>query len=267
MQNWGATIKDIAVMVWDYLRPSLLDLWNTIQTQLWPAIRNLIEILKQFWAFVSPVVIPVLKFLAKIIGVVVVLAVNQLIQRIQGAIQVVAWFANAISAMVNFVRNRIGVIINVFNGVGNFISRALSSAPEAIKRPFREAFDWLKRKAEEAKNFLDKLNPFHRESPSLVDWITKGTGEITKQYDDMFNQLDRKTAEARVGLVSNAEMTTRNTDGLQAGQSMAQRNVNITYNMKGIMAESRSGLREVFKDGIKAVNEDLQARGLATINI
>lgn len=40
---------------------------------------------------------------------------------------------------------------------------------------------------------------------------------------------------------------------------------NITINMSGIMARSRSDLRDIGKDIIQAVNEDLRARGIAEI--
>jgi hypothetical protein len=37
--------------------------------------------------------------------------------------------------------------------------------------------------------------------------------------------------------------------------------VNISLNMSGVMARSRSDLRDIAKDMINAVNEELQAKG------
>jgi len=67
------------------------------------------------------------------------------------------------------------------------ISSALSNLGTALSRPFQDAWNNIRRIAEDIKNALQKINPFHRNSPSLVDNVVKGVGIIQDQYSNLRN--------------------------------------------------------------------------------
>lgn len=184
--RWFGQVRDALIAVWrvigPVIMPALRSLWNTISTQLIPALRKL-------WAQIAPVLIPILKVLGKIVGGVIVAAlwlfINILRVVISWISKLIGWFSNAIKFAKNFA---IGVG-NAIKGIPGAIKNALRGVWEAITAPFRKAFDWLKEKVEGVKGFLQKLNPFHRESPSLVDMIQRGTRAITGMYGNMFDHI------------------------------------------------------------------------------
>ena len=183
----------------------LSDLWNTVVAPALQYVKDVImnEIvpaLKEIWVIVEPVLVPLLKLLAIVLGVMVVGALvivfemlKIFINHIRDAIVWVRDFLTAVKtifeAAANFIRNNVETIaksiLTTFGGIPGGIAAALMDAPEAIIAPFRKAFDWIKEKVNEVFQALDKLNPFHRESPSLVDKITKGVSAIQSQFSKL----------------------------------------------------------------------------------
>lgn len=96
-----------------FLLPSLEALWNAIATRLWPALVNLYNTL-------APILMPILKVLAIVIGVVLVGAFYVAINVINIIISVVSWFANVLSGIINVVAAVVGAIINYFQALYNF---------------------------------------------------------------------------------------------------------------------------------------------------
>lgn len=69
-----------------------------------------------------------------------------------------------------------------FQSLPGRIWNAMSDVFDAITSPFRRAWDSVMDYVRRIRDELDRLNPFHRESPSLVDNVTAGVREIQKQY-------------------------------------------------------------------------------------
>ena len=80
--------------------------------------------------------------------------------------------------------------------IAGIIGTNLAKMYEVITSPFKRAFDWVvdyiknipnrvKDSINQIKGLFDKLNPFHRESPSLVDNVKSGLDVITDQYNNM----------------------------------------------------------------------------------
>ena len=60
---------------------------------------------------------------------------------------------------------------------------------DAIVAPFRWAKEQIEKIAQSIKDAADKINPFHRESPSLVDNVQNGVGKIVEEYKGMVDAL------------------------------------------------------------------------------
>lgn len=285
-------VRDRLIAVWEVLKrvwqviapvlvPAFRDLANTIVTQLWPALQNL-------WNFLSPVLIPVLKVLGVILGMVLIGAFMLVIGIIWATIKVIQVLVTVIAAWVNYwiysvkraieqvkgmyaavresfgqIGGKIGELINWFKGIPEKIKQVLRGVGDAILSPFNKAFDQLKSKLNEAKNNLDKLNPFHRESPSLVDWIEKGTDKMVNLYDNMFDHLASTSSANRVGMVAAAKTI----GGIDKSSSepIAQSSTTAVLNLSGVMARSRGELRDVAMDIVDLANEQLRAEGKAPI--
>lgn len=271
--------------------------WNTVVALfnqfVKPALDSIIASLKslwtslvQLWNTIAPVIIPILKILGTVLLVVLGAALASVIASIWVTINVlkiiinvftwllrtigsviaggwnaIQWFWQRVVGAFNAIRDGINSVIGAFGRIVSGIGGALSGAGEAIMSPFRKAFDWIKEKAEWAKNQLNKLNPFHRESPSLVDYITRGTDKITGLYGNLFKQIDTMSLQGRGSLVGATSALAGSAGGETGEGAIATPAMIFAPNMSGIVARSRSEWRDIMKDGIDAVNEELRARG------
>lgn len=148
--------------------PILQAIWNNLTTGLIPALKDL-------WQVLEPILIPVLKFLAFVIGTVIVGALILFFEMINVAIQL-------ITKMAQHVTEKIEIIKLYFTDLPEAIRRSLGSLYSAMVTPFEQAFNKIKQMAEEVWEKLQKINPFNRNSPSLVDNVTNGVAEIISQY-------------------------------------------------------------------------------------
>ena len=77
----------------------------------------------------------------------------------------------------------------------NSIRQAFSGVVEAITRPFQQAYERVRGIMDNIKNQMNKINPFARQSPSLVDNVKMGVAEIEKAYKSMDIGIDASVAE------------------------------------------------------------------------
>lgn len=233
----GDILQSLAPL-FESIGQQLSDLWNTIKTELFPA-------LKELWEFIKPVLIPILKVIGVVIGVLIVGAVVLVIGIIKGLIAILTAVVKVVSwAINNFIdsfrffvtrvkedfakfKNTINAVVETIKSIPGKIKTGLSNLKEAITKPFREAFDWIKEEVGKVTGILDKLNPFHRESPSLVDKITRGTNEISNLYSGLFDSLGQapsvsllaqpQSGSIAQGSVANVELKIDNYYGDQVG--------------------------------------------------
>lgn len=118
-----------------------------------------------------------------------------------------AWNAvkNYMSAPINEAKGTITGIVNsisdflrnAWNSIKEFFVSAKQSFVDALVAPFEAAKKKIEEIAKKIKDAADKINPFHRNSPSLVDWVQKGMGVIKDEYAGLYstlNNLDFKGA-------------------------------------------------------------------------
>ena len=82
----------------------------------------------------------------------------------------------------NILIQNIRFVLDAFQSLPGRIWNAMSSVFDAITKPFRDAWNTIQNIVRRIREELDRINPFHRESPSLVDNVTAGVREIQKQY-------------------------------------------------------------------------------------
>lgn len=138
---------DVFYLMWSkFILPSLKDLWRIITTELIPSLMGV-------WNIISPLLIPVLQFLGLILMGVVFVAIMTIIEILKQA-------AKTLDFLVNVVGHAVGQIKQQFE--------SLWKSVESVFNKIRGA--------------MEKMNPFHRQSPSLVDNIKKGVGVIQDEY-------------------------------------------------------------------------------------
>ena len=105
---------DLFKMAWDFLKPSIMSLWQTIQNDLMPALRNL-------WNQVSPILIPALQALGMILGGALLGALWLIINGLKNGIQAFSWFINTTIAVINAVRSLDNNIRGAVAGFGGML--------------------------------------------------------------------------------------------------------------------------------------------------
>jgi len=163
----------------DVVLPQLIiifsQIWDVITTQVLPSVVSLWQTLVQFWAFVSPVLIPILQFLAITLGVVIVgavfgllYAVKFLLDGINLFLQGFMFVVNGVGYWTNYLKNNfwetVGFIIGFFATlpikvvafvismiwqIGQFLSNVnwmgmLVNLAFAFYNTFNTVFQWLK---------------------------------------------------------------------------------------------------------------------------
>lgn len=174
----------------DVIKPQLDEVWFMLTEQMIPA-------LQQMWTAIEPILIPVLKFLAEVLGVLLLGAIMTFIGGIKLVIAIITIVAQVVREVaeriyLNFqwlfdtvpivISDMIDSVVEFFKGLPGRIASGLGGLFNAITKPFRDAFDEIKKIAGEVWEALQKINPFHRNSPSLVDNVMKGVGLIKDQY-------------------------------------------------------------------------------------
>ena len=86
---------------------------------------------------------------------------------------------STLSSIVNAIYNN---TIGCFSDLVSSIRSILSGVTEAITGPFRRAWQEVSRIADNIKDALNKINPFARFSPSLVDQVQAGVKLIANEY-------------------------------------------------------------------------------------
>jgi len=145
-----------------------------------------------------------LKTLGIIFATIVVAAIIGVLTALDGLIRiftlVVKWIDDGVKKIVGFftwlynelvghsiIPDLINEIVAWFKSLPDMISRGLSNLWSALVTPFKNAFNEIKRMSGEVWDKLQKLNPFHRESPSLVDNVKAGIGIIKDEYAKLGN--------------------------------------------------------------------------------
>ena len=106
---------------------------------------NLLPELAELWRNISPIMIPALKLFASILGGVVIISLRAVLE----------------------------VIKLIVSGLTDMIQK------------FNDAWNSISKTAEKIRGALDKINPYHRESPSLVDNVKSGVNKIINQYKSL----------------------------------------------------------------------------------
>lgn len=80
-------------------------------------------------------------------------------------------------------------VLNIFNQLWEGLKSIGAKILEAIVAPFRAARDKIRDIANEIKELAQKISPFHKESPSLVELVEAGTGKIADSYAGLVDKV------------------------------------------------------------------------------
>ncbi|MBT9176567.1 MAG: hypothetical protein DDT20_00887 [Firmicutes bacterium] len=142
-----------------------------------------------FLALISPIGLVVLAVAALAAGVFMLI-------RHWGAVKgffITLWaevrriFSSAVTAALGFVQSLWDGVVSRFNSMVSGIRNIVAGVTDAIAAPFRRASKIVSDLTSEIGGFLQRINPFARQSPSLVDSIKAGVRMIQQEYGKLEN--------------------------------------------------------------------------------
>ena len=185
---------EIIAWVWDNLLSPILyliaaifarifyEIWNVIKKITEWIVNFLTEMWTKFWDWFKPYLEALGAFVGKIWD----------------------WLKQATQTAWNWIKEKIVEPISAaFNKVKEFVKKMYDSAvgkfdamlikvrevwqklKDAIVKPFEEAKRKVEEIAQKIKDAAEKINPFHKESPSLVDNVQRGIKAIKSAYGEL----------------------------------------------------------------------------------
>lgn len=108
-------------------------------------------------------------------------------------------FNNMKQSATDAVRDTVDGVIQRYKDMVSNIRNIMSGVVEAITAPFRRAQERVSEITSNIRNSMNNLNPFQRQSPSLVDNVKMGVAEIEKAYKGIDVGLDTPASEMAIG--------------------------------------------------------------------
>lgn len=151
------------------------------------------------------------------------------------------------------------LIQGLISGAGSLLSRLGSFFLDKVPGPLKDAFRSALGIRSPSKVFAEYGVDIMR---GLVVGVSKGIPLATNAIDKASESLSSEFSSISGMNMSLAPNIA--TEGY-TGATRKQYVVNVTQNNSGIVAQSRSAWREINKDGLEAVNEELRSKGLPEI--
>lgn len=199
-QYFADKILPKMVKLWqDHLLPAIENIWSAIKDNLWPAIKDLWQSLSNLWTLISPVVIPVLKFLGATLAVLVYSAILFVINAITFMINVYTWLADTTTWVIQKIVDGWNWLKSIFESVMNFINADAETKAYMIGYFFGNVVQWIIDRFNDAKEWvITKFNEivgfaqglpgrFAEIFQQIKDFIS---GKINDSTDDVKNKFD-----------------------------------------------------------------------------
>ena len=90
--------------------------------------------------------------------------------------------SDAWDGVVEVANSILSFIETTWNGIVSFLKNVAGKIIDAIVEPFRKAKEQVEEWARKIREVAEQINPFHRESPSLVDNVRAGVKAIQDAY-------------------------------------------------------------------------------------
>lgn len=189
-------------------------------------VMALFESLKKFWADWGGIITSFFKNLWDVISGIfqLAMAIIQGILAVAIGILTGDW-KKAGELFKTSAKNAWDAIVKIFSGAFGMIMDGLN----AFIKNFTDKLDGLFNKAREIggkiKEALQQMNPFHKSSPSLVQYVQMGTEQIAKTYAGLADTLAGMDFRTSVAGITGADL------GGQLAGANASPQVNQTINM------------------------------------
>lgn len=300
LKQWFLTFWQFLQQMWDSITQKVVSTWHsiysivtTILAAIWAFISPILNFIKNLFTIVfGGILLVVIYTLQAIWGVVssVFTSVWSFISNIWNSIytiitgivrSILNFFAPAFSWLLGRGQDIVRGLAHGISSMASALWNAIAGVAGQIGRFFAGASGWLwdagtaiirgllngisslagavYQKAEEIANGIKNRikSALSIQSPSKVFY---GFGENIVQG---LVQGIAKNREAALGAMNSIlPATTVNAGATAPVSPTTNQNINMTINLEGIMARSRGDLREIGRDLMEAINEEMRAKPL-----
>lgn len=224
-------IYNFEMFWWNNLTEPLLELGLAIFLRIFKTIADFLTFI---WNFIyKNIISPVLKLIIDIITTdwyVIQAITTDLWNAISGFI-IGLW--NSISGGISKAGNGIkNFLQDLWNGLVHFFESGFDAMKNALVAPFQWAKDEIEKIGNAIKAAADKINPYHKNSPSLVENVQAGVKDIVDAYKTL-NQLT--FGSPQFAGIAAGDLNVQNSNPITAMQNT------ISIDMNGaIIADSQS---------------------------
>lgn len=231
--NW---IASTTTAIWTQIKNFFINNWILIESETNKALEAIKKFLNDAWNWIAGIT-------------------KQLWELIK------EYIITPIKDGFSFVMEKVSDAVKWLKGKWEELASFFEGMFDRIKNALVKPFEWAKNKIEEYANKIrelaDKISPFHKESPSLVELVTRGVSEIRKQYMSLSDISLPPIAQS----VSLSGIATPTVAGAGAAVSKTINNSpQFTVNV-GIYAGSEMEKRALAKELADAYNEYLRSFG------
>jgi phage-related protein len=145
-----------------------------------------------------------------------------------------AWARDNVTNIVNGIRQ---FLSDTWNGIVGFFVGIGNSIKNAIVQPFEDAKRAIEQIAQQIKDAANKINPYYRNSPSLVDNVRSGVSDIIDEYKSLREISLPKVTQMLTGAASPA---LANVPVMGGGQA-----ISVTVNLDGAMIADEFGAQSI----------------------
>lgn len=194
---WDNMIYPILYLIGAVFARIFYEIYNWVKIRIEAIVETIRANLNLLWAFIQPYWNMVKAFIESVWNSILAFA-RPIWESIKTSI--VNPIINAYSGVKANIDSMKANLSARFNEILNKVRETWNGVRDAIVKPFEEA----KRKVEEIANKIkeaaDKINPFHRESPSLVDNVRAGVRAINRAYEGLDISTAINTSASTLGV-------------------------------------------------------------------
>ena len=186
-------IKSVITTVLNAIKTTITTVWNAIKSVITTVLNGIKSVMTSVWNAIKSVVSNAINGVKSVVTSGFNAAKNtatSIFNALKSTITNV-WngIKSATSGAINGVKSTVSgganFIKSTFTGAVNAVKSAFSGLWSSIRQSLTNVVNGIKEKAGQAKEYLQALNPFKRNSPSLVDNVINGTAVIKSTYEDL----------------------------------------------------------------------------------
>ncbi len=208
-----SALEGLALQIYDVMLPALEGFVAIVQrvvdwfAELSPGIQRAIVVVGALAAAIGPVLVGLAGLIVSITNIMpIITALGPIIGGIAtGPIALIVAAIVGVIAMWNkwgdSIKEFVSGAISKIDGFRDRVQDILSGVEDAILGPFKRAGEKLGNITESIKGKLNKINPFARHSPSLVEQVQKGTEQMLRDFNRLETDININPVARRVGQV------------------------------------------------------------------